>query len=147
MYRADNNMDENKIKKLIKEEVSLSFSKRIGDTPTDALQLVPLKFVSAVSVLGAAGVVILNPFKGNVFTITPAAAVQLTVSDFRKKGIFTLVVKTSGTTSYVIDFQTGFTTTATLATGTLDGRYFVVTFVCDGVGFREVARTAAMLPY
>lgn len=140
-------MNEKIIKQWIQDALSDSFRRRIGDTPTDAYQLVPKKYVSAVSALGTTGAVILNPMLGNVFTITPTANVQPTVSNFTKKGIFTVVVLTSGTNSYTIDFQTGFTTTATLATGTASGRYFVITFVCDGVGFREVARTAAMLPF
>lgn len=96
--------------------------------------------------LGTTGAVTMNPLLGNVFTITPTAAVQLSVSNFIV-GIYSLVVLTSGTTSYVIDFQTGFTTTATLSTGVADGRYFTITFVCDGVGMREIARTVAMLPF
>lgn len=140
-------MDEKKIKKLIQQEVSDSFSKRVGDTPNDALQLVPLKYVSQVFALPSTGTILLNPLAGNVFTITPTASVVLTVSNFTKKMIFTIVVLTSGTSSFTLDFQTGFTTTATLSTGTLNGRYFVITFVCDGKGFREVARTVAMLPF
>lgn len=99
-----------------------------------------------VVALGTTGAVTMNLLLGNVFTITPTAAVQLSVSNI-VVGLYSIVVKTSGTSSYVIDFQTGFTTTATLATGTLDGRYFTITFVCDGVGMREVARTVAMLPF
>lgn len=111
---------------------------------TDMTQKLDKPGVVALGTTAAATEI--NPLLGNVFTITPSASIALTVTNFIP-GIYALVVKTSGTTSYTIDFQTGFTTTATLATGTGDGRYFTITFVCDGVGMREVARTAAMLPY
>ena len=37
-------MDENKVKRIVKIEVANSFKKKIGDTPTDNLQLIPRKF-------------------------------------------------------------------------------------------------------
>lgn len=43
-------MDEKEVKKLIKQELKTSFAqKRVGDTPTDALQLVNKKYVDSKS--------------------------------------------------------------------------------------------------
>jgi hypothetical protein len=95
--------------------------------------------------LGTTGAITLDPTKGTVFTITPTAAVQIKPTSF-PLGIFSIIIKTSGTSSYTITFDVGFTAIGTLSTGTSDGRYFTATFVCDGINFREVARTAAMLP-
>lgn len=110
-----------------------------------ALGLVSASAAAAPS-LGATGAVTLDPTLGNVFKITPTNNVQLTASVFPVGAIITIVVLTSGTTSYTIDFQTGFTVVGTLSTGTLSGRYFTITFASDGVNFRELCRTAAMLP-
>lgn len=51
-------MDEQRIRQLITEILSDSFAKRIGDTPTDALQLVNKKYVDAHK--GLAGSVLAN---------------------------------------------------------------------------------------
>lgn len=56
----------------------------------------------------------------------------------------TLLIVTSGTTSYTMTFGSGFKTTATLATGTVSARTFAINFVCDGSKLIEVSRTAAM---
>lgn len=101
----------------------------------------------ATSVLGTTGAVSLDPSLGSVFTITPTAAVQVTPSSFPSGAFMVVRVLTSGTTSYVIDFQTGFVTTATLSTGTLSGRYFTIAFICDGTYWIEISRTTAMLPF
>lgn len=47
-------MDEDKVKKLIQQEMGKQFSTRIvGDTPTDALQLAPKKYVNNYVFYGA----------------------------------------------------------------------------------------------
>ena len=56
-----------------------------------------------------------------------------------------VVVLTSGTTSRVITFGTGFKPVTTLATGTTSGRVFVVNFISDGTNLYEAGRTAAMV--
>jgi hypothetical protein len=56
----------------------------------------------------------------------------------------TIIVLTSGTSSYTITFGTGFRTTGTLATGTTSARYFVVDFISDGSVMVETSRTAVM---
>ena len=89
-----------------------------------------------------------NPISSDVFTITPTGSITLTVlaSNIPSGIIISIVIKTSGTTAYTISFGSGFTAVGTLTTVNLDGRYYTITFACDGVNLREVARTAAMLP-
>lgn len=56
----------------------------------------------------------------------------------------TLIVLTSGTTSYTMTFGTGFKTTGTLATGTTTARHFVFQFISDGTSLIEASRTVAI---
>jgi hypothetical protein len=67
-------------------------------------------------------------------TTVPAAGVQCSVT-----------IVTSGTSSFVVTFGTGFKPVSTLATGTTTGRAFVVTFRSNGTILRETCRTAAMV--
>ena len=57
----------------------------------------------------------------------------------------TILILTSGTSSYTITFGTGFKTTGTLATGVTSARLFAVNFVSDGTNLYEVSRTTAMV--
>lgn len=56
----------------------------------------------------------------------------------------TLIILTSGTTSYTITFGTGFKSAGTLETGTVTGKRFVIEFVSDGTYLIETRRTAAL---
>jgi hypothetical protein len=56
----------------------------------------------------------------------------------------TLIILTSGSTSRTVTFGNGFLATATLATGTVSGNHFVVSFVSDGTKLIETSRTIAM---
>lgn len=58
--------------------------------------------------------------------------------------LYALRVLTSGTDSRTLTFGTNFKTTGTLATGTSDGKYFMMLFYFDGTNFIEVSRTTAM---
>ena len=55
-----------------------------------------------------------------------------------------IIIVTNGTTSRTVTFGTGFKTTGTLATGTVSGKYFVISFVSDGSFMIETSRTVAM---
>lgn len=56
-----------------------------------------------------------------------------------------IMVITNSTTACTITFGTGFkTTTGTLATGTVSGKYFVLTYLSDGTQLIELSRTAAI---
>jgi len=81
---------------------------------------------------------------GNVFTLTPGETETLSVTGAVKDQEITLLVLTSGTTSYTLTFGTGFKSTGTLATGTADAKYFVVKFWSDGTNMYEVSRTTAL---
>lgn len=54
------------------------------------------------------------------------------------------IITTSGTTSFTLTFGTGFKSQGTLATGTVTGKVFVVSFIGDGTNFNEISRTTAM---
>jgi hypothetical protein len=66
-------------------------------------------------------------------TTVPAAGVRCSV-----------MILTSGTTSYTITFGTGFKPTGTLATGTTTAKVFIVNFISNGTNLYEAGRTAAM---
>lgn len=57
---------------------------------------------------------------------------------------FTLIL-TSGVTSYTITFGAGFKPTATLATGTVSARIFVIHWISDGTNLYEASRSIAMV--
>jgi hypothetical protein len=67
-------------------------------------------------------------------TTVPAAGIRCSVT-----------VVTSGTSSFVVTFGTGFKPVGTLATGTTSARAFVVNFISNGTILREFGRTAAMV--
>lgn len=56
----------------------------------------------------------------------------------------TLIILTSGTTSYTLTFGTGFRANGTLATGTVTAKRFVLQFVSDGTTMNEISRTVAI---
>ncbi len=97
-----------------------------------------------VQALTAAAVVNIDPTIANIFTLTPGEAETINALSVVKGQRLTLVITTSGTSSRTLTFGTNFKTTGTLATGTSDGKVFVIDFVSDGVNYNEVARTTAM---
>jgi len=98
------------------------------------------------NVLGTTGAVVFNPVAGNIFTLTPTGATQIKPMSFPAGQIVVFRILTSGITSYTITFDVGFVANGTLSTGTNSGRYFTVTFACDGTYWNELSRTVAMLP-
>ena len=83
---------------------------------------------------GSNGVAQVTPNATGTFTTTvPAAGTRCT-----------LIIVTSGVTSYTMTFGTGFKTTGTLATGTATAKTFVLQFISDGTTVIEASRTAAM---
>ena len=76
--------------------------------------------------------------------VTPTANATYT-STVPAAGIrSTIMILTSGASSFTITFGTGFRTTGTLATGTTTARYFMLSFISDGTVLVETSRTAAM---
>lgn len=102
--------------------------------------------------LGDAPVVVLTPgadvtldvLKGKVFTLTPAQACNINAINMTPHTAITLIILTSGTSSYTITFNTNMKSTGTLATGTADGKYFVVKLVSNATLLIEASRTTAM---
>jgi hypothetical protein len=77
--------------------------------------------------------------------VTPTAnATYTTTVPAAGKAVFLLIL-TSGTTSRTITFGSGFKPTATLATGTVSARVFVIHWISDGVNLYEAGRTIAMV--
>ena len=83
--------------------------------------------------------------EADIYTITPTATGNINLLEIPpawKK--FTLLVKTSGTTSYTLTFNTAFKSTGTLATWVVDAKYFALEFISDGIQALELSRTTAM---
>jgi hypothetical protein len=80
----------------------------------------------------------------NVATLKTNAAVTLTCTGGKAGQTYVVQILSSGTTTRDVTFGSGFRTTAVLATGGTDARYFTVTFVKIGATMTEVSRTAAM---
>jgi hypothetical protein len=76
--------------------------------------------------------------------LTATATATLTTTVPAAGAVRHVIVLTSGTTSFTLTFGTGFKPTATLATGTVTARVFVLSFVSDGTNLYEASRTAAM---
>lgn len=80
-----------------------------------------------------------------VISITPTGACTFNASGGAAGQVITLVVTTSGVSSFVLTFGTNFKATATLATGTVTAKVFTVTFRCtNGTLWVETSRTTAM---
>lgn len=80
-----------------------------------------------------------------VITITPTGACTFNGSGGLAGQACTFIVTTAGATGFVLTWGTNFKTTGTLATGTVAGKVFTVSFVCkDGTLWVETGRTAAM---
>ena len=84
---------------------------------------------------------------GDVFTLTPAGSSTATVVNVRPGRPLSIVVLTSGTSSYTITLDSSFiTAAATPATGTVDARYFLLAYrgMASGKAM-QVVHTAAMV--
>ncbi|MDD4987066.1 MAG: hypothetical protein PHQ43_15115, partial [Dehalococcoidales bacterium] len=88
--------------------------------------------------------VTLNCTLGDVFTLTPAESETINATNLAAGQRVSVVITTSGTSSYTLTFSGNFKVTGTLATGATSGKVFTVTFVSDGTNLNEVARTTAM---
>jgi hypothetical protein len=75
-------------------------------------------------------------------TVTAARTLTTTVPTAGTR--CSVLILTSGTSSFVVTFGSGFKPTGTLATGTTNARIFVINFISDGTNLYEAGRTAAM---
>lgn len=80
----------------------------------------------------------------SVMTIVPTGACTINASGGITGQEVILVVTTSGTSSFVLTFNTNFKSTGTLTTGTVTGKVFTISFVYDGTNYNETSRTTAM---
>jgi hypothetical protein len=80
----------------------------------------------------------------DVVQVTPNATATYTTTVPPAGTRCTLIILTSGTTSYTITFGSGFRTTGTLVTGTVTARTFTISFVSNGSSVIETSRTVAM---
>ncbi len=102
------------------------------------------RIYSTVSALTPGATVTLNCTLGDVFTLTPAESETINATNLAAGQRVSVVITTSGTSSYTLTFSGNFKVTGTLATGATSGKVFTVTFVSDGTNLNEVARTTAM---
>lgn len=95
---------------------------------------------------GTTGVMTVTmPSVDQVITITPTGACTFNASGGVAGARCTFVITTTGTTSFTLTFgTTNFKTTGPLATGTVSGKVFAVSFVYTGALWIETARTVAM---
>lgn len=77
--------------------------------------------------------------------VTPTASATYTTTVPAAGREVYILILTSGTTSRTITFGSGFKPSATLATGTVSGRVFVLSWISDGTNLYEVSRTAALV--
>lgn len=80
----------------------------------------------------------------HVSQVTISASITLTTTVPPAGTTARVIIVTSGTTSRTVTFGTGFKAVSTLATGTVSGRRFVITFVSDGTQLLETSRTLAI---
>lgn len=99
---------------------------------------------SAVTALGTTGTVNVDMSLGEVYTITPTGTVTLTASNCVSGRRATIIVLTSGTTSFTLTPSTNVKGTA-LSTGTTTAKTFGWSFICNGTtAVQAGAATAAM---
>lgn len=99
--------------------------------------------IRAVAAPATTGVMTI-PMTSSVITITPTGAVTMNASGGVAGERVTIAVTTSGTTSFVITFGSNFRKVGTLATGTVNARFFSVTFICiNSTIWQEISRTTA----
>jgi hypothetical protein len=83
----------------------------------------------------------------NVLTsIVVSEAITLTTTVPPAGATAYLKIITSGATSRVVTFGAGFKATATLATGTVTNRVFMLSFISEGTNLFETSRTTVIVP-
>lgn len=99
---------------------------------------------TTVTALGTTGTVSMDFSLGEIYTITPTGTVTLNATNCATGKEATVIVTTSGTSSFTITPSTNFKGTA-LATGTTTAKTFGWSFVCNGTTAVQMgAATAAM---
>ena len=92
----------------------------------------------------AAGSLALGFATKGVATVTPNATGSFSSPVPAAGTRCTLIVTTSGTTSFTMTFGANFLTTGALTTGTVTAKVFVLEFISNGTVLVESSRTVAM---
>lgn len=119
----------------------------IGGTLAASVTGAPLVSTTVVTdgyALLANGTLALGFATKGVVRVTPTATGSFTTTVPPAGTRCTLIVLTTGTTSFTMTFGTGFKSTGTLATGTVAARYFIFQFISDGTSVIEASRTVAI---
>jgi hypothetical protein len=80
----------------------------------------------------------------DVLTLTPLGACTINADAAQDGNILLIVITTSGTTSRAITFGTNFKASGNLATGTVNGKKFILKFLGMGELWYQIIRTAAL---
>lgn len=97
------------------------------------------------SSLGSTGTLSWNPVTSTLLKLTPTGNITLNAGVSGVAGnIATIVVLTSGISSFNITLGSGFKSQGVLATGTADAMTFTMQFISDGTNWNELSRTTAM---
>ena len=107
-----------------------------------------LNFVDTVkkegTVLPAAAGAMTATMDGGFKNITPTGDCTFNATGGTEGQFCTFFITTDGTSSFTLTFGTGFKSQGTLATGTVSGKVFTVTFRYVGTNWCEISRTTAM---
>lgn len=120
----------------------------IGGTLAGSVTGAPLVSTSVVThgfTTLANGTLALGFASKGVVKVTPTATGTFTTTVPPAGTRCTLIILTTGVTSFTMTFGTGFRSTGTLATGTVAARVFIFQFISDGTSLIEASRTVAIV--
>jgi hypothetical protein len=100
------------------------------------------RFPSATALsVNTAGTADLDPTLGDVFTLTPVGDVTIDALSAPVDAKIVVIITTSGTSPHTISFGTDFDSAGTIATGTVSGVIFTISFCGNGTALVETARS------
>jgi len=97
-----------------------------------------------IALNGLASSISLDARLSQVFEITPAVNSTINLTNFYPGQPFDLIIKTDGSTPFIVTFGSGFVTTGTLNTGTSTDKAFTVSFRCLDTDAYERSRTTVL---
>lgn len=133
-FSQDTWMNNNKVK--------LTDSGKIVTASGDTLGPEITKVVAAPTTSGTMSI---DMSRVSVVTITPSGSCTFNAVGGVAGRRVTFLILTSGTIARTITWGTNFKKAGTLSTGTINGRYFSVSFICiDGTLWVETGRTGTL---